>query len=83
MGKGIAISPIRTRAARVLNKGNIQGELKSGNHKAKYVKARKAELKKLSLEQQNILLQEKMYQKLFDTVEEIPSGVGEKLNTIF
>lgn len=83
MGKGIAISPIRTRTARVFNKGNIQGELRGGNHKAKYVKARKAELKKLSLEQQNLLLQEKMYQKLFDTVEEIPSGVGEKLNTMF
>lgn len=83
MGKGIAISPIRTRVARVFNKGNIQGELRGGNHKAKDVKARKAELKKLSLEEKHILLQEKMYQKLFDAVEEAPSGIGEKLNTVF
>ena len=84
MGRGIAISPVNTRQVcrRVMNKGHIQGELKSGNHKAAEVKRRKTELKQMAMAAKNehIMLQDKMYQRLYDAVEE-PQVLGVKLNT--
>ena len=87
MGRGIAISPISTRqinkvASLKRGRSNIQGDFR-GLSKPEAIKSKKEKIRKMKLaaEREYMMLQERMYQKLFNEIEEVSPSVGMNLNT--
>ena len=87
MGRGIAISPVNTRqinkvVARKRGRSSIQGDFR-GLSKPEVIKSKKEKIRKMQLaaEKEYMMLQEKMYQNLFNEVEETTPSIGMNLNT--